>query len=248
MIIEEENKISKKTANMDLVSVIIVTYNAAETLQNCLNSIYAQTYQAIEIIVIDGNSTDSTQKILEKNASHIAYWKSEPDHGIYDAMNKALTYTKGQWIYFLGADDELRPEFSDIIPLLKSSDTIYYANVYADGAKRVGQLNRYQFAKYGPYHQAMIYSKSVFDKYKFDLKYKISADFALTLKLCGDKTFQFIYEDYTLANFNHTGISGMKIDMPFQKDKPFLVWKNFGFGIWLRYIIRRIKSPGNSRA
>src|ERR1700730_11011275 len=96
------------------ISIIIVTYNAENTLQRCLDSIYIQAYPEIEIIVIDGNSTDNTVEILKRNSSRIAFWKSEPDEGIYDAMNKAIKHITGKWVYFLGADDELFSDFSKL--------------------------------------------------------------------------------------------------------------------------------------
>lgn len=231
-----------------MVSIIIVTYNAGQTLQKCLDSIFVQRYPGIELVVIDGNSTDDTQAILQANTDKIAYWKSEPDAGIYDAMNKGIAHVKGEWVYFLGADDELLPGFSDMALQLTDPWAVYYANVFAEGKKRLGKLNSYQFAKYGPYHQAMIYPVSVFKKHQFDIRYRISADFALTLKLYGDKSFHFVYQDYTIANFNHTGISGTQIDEHFQKDKERLIYDNFGLKIWLRYKIRKLKSPGNPRA
>lgn len=240
--------LTKSTTNHALVSVIIVTYNAGQTLQQCLDSIYAQAYPAIEIVLIDGGSADNTPAILQANTQHIAYWKSEPDEGIYHAMNKGTKQAKGSWVYFLGADDELLPAFSDMLAQLANPSAIYYANVFAEGEKRVGKLNSYQFAKFGPYHQAMIYPKAVFGKHQFDMRYKISADFALTLKLNGDKNFHFVYLDYTIANFNHTGVSGTQIDVAFQKDKERMIYENFGLKIWLRYKIRKLKSRDNPRA
>ena len=230
------------------ISVILVTYNAAGTLKKCLESILSQKYPFIELIVIDGDSTDSTTEILNKNTDRITYWKSEKDGGIYYAMNKALNHITGQWVYFIGADDELLPAFSDIAAELTDPYTIYYANVCVNGAKRVGKLTKYQMAKSGPYHQAMIYPTAVFEKYKFNTRYKISADFALTLQLCGDESFRFSYKDYIIANFNDQGISGTHVDACFQKDKAGLILKNFGFITWLRYRIRRIKSRDNPRA
>jgi glycosyltransferase involved in cell wall biosynthesis len=82
------------------LSIIVVTYNAAATLQACLDSIYAQSYPNIELVVIDGNSTDGTQEILKANSTRIAFWQSEPDKGIYDAMDKALRHITGQWFIF----------------------------------------------------------------------------------------------------------------------------------------------------
>jgi glycosyltransferase involved in cell wall biosynthesis len=224
------------------VSVVIVTYNAAATLQACLDSIYKQTYPNIEIVVIDGKSTDGTLTILEANSSRIGYWKSEKDSGIYDAMNKATKSLTGSWVYFLGADDELLPGFSDLCNDLKDSGAVYYSNVWAEGEKRSGELSTYQLAKVGIYHQAMIYPASVFAKHNFNTKYRISADFAFNLNLYSDKAYHFVYKDHLIANFNHTGVSGTQVDAPFEKDKSALILKNFGFKIWSRYIFRVIKA------
>jgi glycosyltransferase involved in cell wall biosynthesis len=231
----------------DKISIIIVTYNAAATLQACLESIYNQSYKKLEIIVIDGKSTDGTVEILQRNAAHLAFWKSEKDNGVYDAMNKGITYTTGDWVYFLGADDELLRGFSAIANELDDPKGIYYGNVFAEGKVRLGELTRYQIAKCGPYHQAMIYPKNVFEKYAYNTSYKISADFALTLQLCGDSDYKFVYKNHTLANFNHEGISGLNIDRKFQQEKAKLVLRNFGIVTWCRYLIHKLKHRDNPR-
>ncbi len=235
-------------ANTSKVSVIIVTYNAAKTLQLTLDSIFKQTYPDIELVIIDGQSSDGTVDLLKANNSRIAFWKSEQDAGVYDAMNKALNHITGHWVYFIGADDVLLPEFTDMLHELTDPKAIYYGNVWSDGAKRSGKLTRYQLAKIGLFHQAMIYPKAVFDKYRYDTRYRISADFGLTLTLCGDKAFHFIYKDYILANFNHTGISGITIDQLFQKDKARLIYKYFGLKTWFRYRLHKYKRRDNPRA
>jgi len=231
------------------VSVIIVTFNAAKTVQATLDSIYAQRYPNIELVVVDGQSTDGTVNILMANSAKIATLLIEKDKGVYDAMNKAVDRITGDWVYFIGADDELLPEFSDMITELTDPTAIYYANVFADGAKRSGEQDTpYKMAKFGIYHQAMIYPASVFKKYRYNLKYRISADFALTLTLSGDRKYHFVYKDYTLANFNHTGISGTTIDKPFQRDKAGLIFRNFGPKIWFRYRVHKYKNRENPRA
>lgn len=234
--------------NNQKVSIIIVTLNAGKTLQLTLDSIYQQRYPNIEIIIQDGGSTDNTISILESNNGNIAHWISEKDNGVYDAMNKAVNKVTGDWIYFLGADDTLRPEFSDMVYELTDSGIIYYGNVFAEGAVKLGELTKKQFAKVGAYHQAIIYPRAVFDKYKYNTKYKISADFALTITLIKDPSFRFCYKDYIIANFNHEGISGANIDTAFQKDKPGLIYKNFGLKIWLSYMFHRLKNRHNPRA
>ena len=220
--------------------MIIVTYNVADTLQACLDSIYIQKYPAIEIIVIDGASTDETVKILEENSSRIHYWKSEKDDGVYDAMNKALKHTTGDWIYFLGADDVLFADFTNFAYELKEPNAIYYSRVMTLGGPTI-PVNAYSFAKYGVCHQAMIYPSVIFENRVFDNRYKISADYALNMSLFNNESSPFIFKDYLIANFNHTGISTVSVDMVFEKDRPGLVLKYFGFKIWLRFMFWRFK-------
>ena len=91
----------------NLVSVVIATLNSAGTLQRCLASVLGQSYQRREIVLVDGGSTDGTVEIIRGNAHGIARWVSEPDRGLYHAWNKGVRAAKGEWITFLGADDEL---------------------------------------------------------------------------------------------------------------------------------------------
>ena len=88
-----------------LISVITVSYNAVSTIEDTILSVINQTYTNIEYIIIDGGSADGTVGIIEKYVDRISYWVSEPDKGIYDAMNKGLKVANGDWAIFMGSDD-----------------------------------------------------------------------------------------------------------------------------------------------
>jgi glycosyltransferase involved in cell wall biosynthesis len=90
-----------------LITFVLAIFNASKTLTQCLNSVAQQSCKDFELVVIDGGSTDGSVEILRSQASHFAYWTSEPDRGVYDAWNKALQHARGEWICFLGADDYL---------------------------------------------------------------------------------------------------------------------------------------------
>lgn len=92
------------------VSIITVTYNSADYLQDCINSVKSQNYPHIEYIVIDGKSTDGTQAIIRKNEDCIEYYVSETDHGMYDAINKGMQVATGDVIGILNSDDILDNE------------------------------------------------------------------------------------------------------------------------------------------
>ena len=227
---------------MDKISIIIVTYNAGEHLQACLNSIRQQPFQNLEVVVADGGSTDNTVDILRSNEDVISTWISEKDDGIYDAMNKAIALATGDWFYFIGADDTLLPDFSNMAHQLKEPHTIYYGSVLAKGGKYLGFMSPYRQAKIGICHQAMIYPKFVFSKYKFDLAYHISADHHLNMKCWLDKSINFEFVDLIIANFNHTGISSLQKDKLFEKHKAALIFKYFGLSIWARFSFRKLKA------
>ena len=238
---------NKMEGNNRKISIIIVTYNAAKTLQKCLDSIYNQRYPNLEIIIIDGASTDGTVNILEENSSKIYFWLSEKDAGIYDAMNKALDYFTGSWVYFLGADDELLDDFSNLAFELEDTSSIYYGSVFCRGKKCSGYISRYYQAKVGMYHQSMIYPARVFQNHKYNLRYPISADYVLNMELAGDPDFKFVFKDYLVANFNHTGVSGQNGDEFLANDKSQLIRKNFGLILWARYRFRELKGDLKSK-
>ncbi|MHB8390785.1 MAG: glycosyltransferase [Acidobacteriaceae bacterium] len=89
--------------------MITAIYNGEKYIAGCLESVLQQDYPGIEHIVLDGGSTDQTVDILRRYDDRVEYWASEPDNGVYDAWNKGLTEARGDWICFLGADDEFLP-------------------------------------------------------------------------------------------------------------------------------------------
>lgn len=235
------NNTDKTINKYPKISIIIVTLNVHNLIQNCLNSIYKQQYPKIEIIVIDGGSTDGTVEILRSNKNKLAHSSSEQDNGIYYAMNKGLEHISGDWVYFLGADDELFDEFSKLAFKVENPFLIYYANVLLNGKKFRGKISSYQHSKSAICHQAIIYPKEVFEKYRFNTRYRISADHELNMKCWKDKNFSFHYVDLVIANFNHTGISSKNLDQDLENDKAKLIFRYHGFINWLRYSFRLIK-------
>jgi len=94
-----------------LISVITVTYNSASLLEETLKSIRSQTYPHIEHIIIDGASTDDTPEVIRRYEDIVARWVSEPDEGIYDAMNKGLKLFSGDYVWFINSGDRIyRPD------------------------------------------------------------------------------------------------------------------------------------------
>jgi len=223
-----------------LVSVVCVTYNAAQTLPQLLKSVAAHKSDNVELVIVDGNSTDSTPDIIKQNEALIDFWISEPDKGIYDAMNKAAGYTKGKWIVFLGADDILMDDFGKMLTVLKDDDTIYYGNVIFYGKPFSKVYDDYYLTKLNICHQAIFYPKVVFEKYQYDLKYNVYADYHLNLRCWHDPQFAFKHIDYLVASFPEGGYSFYTKDPEFEKDRDMLFKKYLKRKSYYRYLNRTL--------
>lgn len=224
-----------------MISIIIATFNAEAHLKDCLDSISRNILSSYELIIVDGGSTDQTLEIAEKASTSPPLIISEPDQGIYDAMNKGIKHAKGKWILFLGADDRILPTFSHIIPELKDEQTLYYGNC-VNGAQRFGgKFTPYKLSKMNLCHQAILYPKAAFDKYSYQLRYPVFADYLINIQCWGDRSIKKQYIDIDLTFYNLEGFSSTAQDPEFKKDKPNLVKKYLGYLIYLRYSFRKFK-------
>ncbi len=179
------------------VSVITVVYNAEKYIESAIQSVLNQTYADIEYIIVDGKSTDSTMEIVNKYKDRIALILSEPDKGIYDAMNKGVSKATGEVIGILNADDfyvnsEIIENVVDCFEK-KSTDTLYGDLVYVDpdDTKKVirywrsGNFKRSRF-RYGwmlPHPTFFVRSKVYINYGSFNLALKTSADYEFMLRV-----------------------------------------------------------------
>lgn len=205
------------------ISIIIVAFNAAKTLERSINSALQQTYQNTELIVIDGGSSDATTEILNSIVRPNFSWISESDEGIYDAMNKGIRISSGEWLYFLGADDELYG--SEILEtVFKESDLhdadLLYGNVKRDGNRKLydGEFDYEKLLKKNISHQAIFYKKDIFLRIGYyNLRYKTHADWDMNLRCFEDQTVQAKYFDQIIACFA-TGGASVNYDIPFLRE------------------------------
>ncbi|MDX8392330.1 MAG: glycosyltransferase family 2 protein, partial [Mariprofundaceae bacterium] len=168
------------------VSVIIVTYNAEKTIQRCIDSVLSQTLADIEFIIIDGQSTDNTCNLIAKHSQHITYWISEPDLGIYDAMNKGIDHACGEWILFLGADDQIHKSetLSNILSGQNNACDFIAGDIVYDTGKRFhSRFNKEMYFRNTLHHQGVLYNRRVFSNFRYNPEHKISGDYELNLKL-----------------------------------------------------------------
>jgi len=225
-----KNIIKQSQENMPLVTVITVVRNGEKTFEKTILSVINQTYTNIEYIIVDGASTDGTLDIIKKYEDRVDYWMSESDKGIYDAMNKGIDFTAGEWILFLGADDLLLETFSTVCLKLRNKRTIYYADAFfpVNNIIGFGCFNKFKLAKHNICHQTIFYPKSCLSDAKFDLDYKILADYKRNIELYGDKTYNFEYIKEVIAVFSQQGVSDKIVDEVFLRNKFLLTKKNLG--------------------
>ena len=223
------------------ISVVTVCYNAVQTLEKTVLSVLNQTYPDVEYIIIDGGSTDGTVDIIKKYADKLAYWVSEPDDGIYDAMNKGIKYANGDYLIFLGADDLF---FSDetlsvIVPKLEKEE-VYYGDSYMTRIRKIywGRFNKYKLAIGNICHQAIFYPKYVYMRKEYETRYRVYADYVYNIELF-DKV-KFNYLDETVSIFTYGGTSFHTKDKYFEATKKRIIYDNLGFRFVLVYVIFEI--------
>jgi glycosyltransferase involved in cell wall biosynthesis len=199
--------------NNPLISVITVVYNSVTTLEQTILSVINQTYKNIEYIIIDGGSTDGTVDIIKKYEKHLAYWVSEPDKGIYDAMNKGINKVTGEWINFMNSGDTFYT--NDIIQRISEQkvfdckQSIIYGNriLYKD-EQLIRQEASIHSLKYymDIYHQACFVSSFLHKQYLFDTNYKITGDYDFFYKMNNNKT-PFVKVNIDICIFLYGGCS-----------------------------------------
>lgn len=210
-----------------IFSIITVTYNAEKVLEPTIQSVATQTYPHIEYIIVDGASKDGTKDIIQKFDSHIDEWISEPDKGIYDAMNKGIALATGDYLCFLNAGDSLRAsdtlqKMVDSIQENELPDVIYGETAIVDINRnflRMRRLSAPQVLTWKSFkqgmlvcHQAFFAKRSLTEPY--DLQYRFSADF--------DWCIRIMKKAKVLHNTNLTLIDYLEEGMTTQNRKASL--------------------------
>ncbi len=220
------------------VSVVTVVRNAAQVLETAIRSVLDQGYEALEYIVIDGGSTDGSVALIERYADRIAYWVSEPDAGIYDAMNKALRVATGDWLLFLGADDELKVSLRTLAPFLTDPDAVYYGDVERVRADDVrgGRFHRYRLMQENICHQAIFYPRAVYRAKPYALDCGVLADHKYNIELWGTGR-RFVHLPLVISRFNDAGASSGR-QAYFEPIKLSAIGASFGPHFYALKVVR----------
>lgn len=192
-----------------LISVVTVSYNAINTIENTILSVLNQTYSNIEYIIIDGNSIDGTQGIIEKYAESLSYWISEPDFGIFDAMNKGLSIATGEWIVFMNSGDLFYNDevLSDVFMRNYNDVDLIYGDVELFSVNRdfiyKQSCNKYNINLNSVCHQTVFIRRS--RHIAFDLRYRLAADHDIIFGII--KTGCYVHVDIVVAKVLLGGVS-----------------------------------------
>lgn len=184
-------RIPKQTAQ---ISIIVATRNAAGTFERCLRSIEGQNFTNWEVLIADGASSDGTVNLIRQHESHIAWWQSKKDGGIYDAWNQALTHATGEYVCFLGADDEFA-DSDTLARLIAAADIQEYDLVTSRGLifdpttrKEMHFGSAWNYRRIGRHmvvcHPGLLHRRSLFERYgSFNSHYRIAGDLDFLLRL-----------------------------------------------------------------
>lgn len=202
--------------NSPLLTIITVVLNAKDHIENTILSVINQTYPDIEYIVIDGGSTDGTVEIIEKYRDKITIWKSEPDNGIFDAMNRGIELAKGEWINFMNAGDSFYAD--DVIEKIFKDKKIQEDFIYG-GNRTTFHIGKYVYSKEfpppdvtAPFWKVFPCHQSCFTRVK--MKFNINepfADYAQLLDFRYKKNLKFKKENIIVSNYLGGGFSSINI-------------------------------------
>ncbi|WP_296590724.1 glycosyltransferase family 2 protein [Methylophaga sp.] len=206
------------------VSIITVCFNSAKTIKDTIQSVASQDYPDIEHIIVDGGSTDGTVEIIS-NASSVNHFVSEPDKGIYDAMNKGILMAEGDIIGILNADDFYAR--TDAISLMASAfsssqvdacyaDLVYVTAINTDKIKRYWKSCEFEsnlFLKgWMPAHPTFFVRRSVYKQYGlFNLDYRIAADVEMLFRLLEVKRINTVYLPKTIIKMRLGGTTNKSL-------------------------------------
>lgn len=200
------------------ISIITVCYNSCTNIEKTIKSVLSQNYDNIEYIIIDGKSTDGTIEIIQKYSNNIDTFISEPDNGIYDAMNKGIKHSTGEWLMFMNAgdtyisNDSLKGFISNLtegIRILRGNIIRVYPNFKTESTGITKQEPGIMDMFNGTFHhQASLIQKRLFDEFGYySTQYKLMSDWKFFFDCVVLHNQKTKYVDFPVANFAMDGAS-----------------------------------------
>jgi len=239
------------------VSVITVCYNRAAIIEDTLRSVAEQTHADTEHIVIDGNSSDGTMDIVNRYRARLAHVVSEPDGGIYDAMNKGLALASGDIIGFLNSDDiyadanvleSVAGAFADPAVEACYADLVYVAKNDWNKVVRYWKSNIYRYglcrSGWMPAHPTFFVRRNVFARYGgFDLQFRLQSDFELTMRLLEVHRIKSVYIPRVLVKMRLGGATNKNLSNILKGNlEAYRACRKNGFAVTPFFMLRKVLS------
>lgn len=234
--------------DMPLVSVVTVTYNCRDTVLKTMRSVLSQTYVNIEYIIVDGGSTDGTVDIIQEYIDRVTYFVSESDNGIFDAMNKGIAIANGKWINFMNAGDifincnvlaEIFRNDYDSVGVIFGDKTL----ALKDGIYQIFARPFYKVSSIGMgiNHQCVFVRTDLIKSTKFDLKFRVAADYNMMYSLYSDGVV-FKYVSIPIALVEDGGFSMRNRRRQMQEEEWISVIAHRSIlTFYKEYMVRKVK-------
>ncbi len=224
------------------LSIITINYNNAAGLQQTMESVFGQTFADYEYIIIDGGSTDGSKKVIEKYANKLAYWVSEKDKGIYNAMNKGIDKASGVYLLFLNSGDYFVN--TSVCEKMLPEDNLSYDLIFGnritidekgkENLLKIPEVITLQYMLIGtPYHGSTLINKRLFNEYGlYDESLKIVSDWSFFFKVIVTGNASMKHMDVAVSYFVLDGISSKpenqlllkkELSEVIEKELPFVV-------------------------
>ncbi|MBP5771647.1 MAG: glycosyltransferase [Bacteroidaceae bacterium] len=229
------------------LSIITINYNNCDWLQKTIDSVLAQTWKDYEWIVIDGGSTDGSRELIEQYQEHFAYWCSEPDKGVYNAMNKGIAKAKGEYLLFLNSGDRLydpavlskvwsKEHYADII-----SGQVIYANGHL--LRTCDHSIAKQLILDTLNHQGSFIKRELFQSYKYSEDYKIVSDWMAWIQWLLFENRSFEYVSTIIAIQEVVGISSERSEVERERERALKEFFGSRMAVELPVVYAKLEKP-----
>lgn len=193
------------------LSIITINYNNKDGLQKTIDSVVSQIWRDFEWIVIDGGSTDGSKELIEQYQQHFAYWCSEPDKGVYNAMNKGIAKARGEYLNFMNSGDYFVCDSTlmDVFSKVLLGDIVAGPVILSNGQRLYQYQDNYVrlLLCSSLCHQSSFFKRNLFDKYKYREDFQIISDWVALVDwlLFEGKSLQYL--DVDIARYDVSGMS-----------------------------------------
>jgi glycosyltransferase involved in cell wall biosynthesis len=216
------------------ISIITINFNDRQGLQKTLDSVFTQSFQDFEYILIDGGSTDGSKELIESHSEKFSYWVSEADSGIYNAINKGLGKITSDYVLILNAGDCLYSQstLSEMVPHLASGEEIIYGDSLdvnlGEGRPDIiisqpDELTFFFFFEDSLRHQSIFIKRSLHEKLGlYDEKIRIHADWKFLLQALIEEKVKYKHVSVTVCSFDRSGISSTNLALVQQEREEIM--------------------------